>query len=187
MQTLRRVRSQELTLGSSVPCDLLDCDGQVLVPAGTRLTQAVVRGLPERVYAASDSLERLRVDKVMGEVFARLGQHAAVRCERREPRRVWRTKLRIEIEPPEAAMSPRREAEVETQDISRNGCGFLYRQFLPVGSKIYLRMDMLPSRPMLVGEVRNCVLVEGMMHRVGVEFVAAQSRGSRATPKRKTE
>jgi hypothetical protein len=186
MLTLRRVRSQEMTLGSPLTYDLLDCDGTVLVPAGTCLTHRVLRTLPERVYASAKSINRSRVAKVVGDVFARLGHGRMVPCERREPRRVWRTRLQIEIEAPEGSLSPRRVTEVQTHDISRNGCSFLYRQFLPAGSRIYMRIDMLPSRPVLVGEVRNCTLIEGMLHRVGVEFVGASPRCAGLMPGRRT-
>ena len=58
----------------------------MLVPAGTRLSQSVVRNLPERVYATSESLEHLRLEKVVGEVFGieaagETGDHRAISRE----------------------------------------------------------------------------------------------------------
>jgi hypothetical protein len=185
VQTLRRVRPHELCLGGSIPCDLLDFDGNIVIAAGTELTQAVVRRLPERFYAAAGSIDRLRVDKVVGDVFGRLGHGSPVRCQRREARKLWRTDIKVEIEPPDGAMAPRRHVEVQTMDISRNGCSFLFRQFVAVGSRVHMILEMLPAKPTLVGEVRNCRLLEGMMHRVGVEFIAAAPAGNSPIPKRK--
>lgn len=91
--------------------------------------------------------------------------------KRAHARHAYRVPFQIVLqEHPGGALSER-VIQVETNDISRAGFSFLYLQYVAVGTTIRACFDDLPSRPSVLGIVRNCCLVKGRTHRVGVQFL----------------
>ena len=97
--------------------------------------------------------------------------------DRRYERKSWAVVLTLQIQEGSGTYSTQREVEVTTHDISVSGFAFVYRQFLHKGTYVAARFDMLPNRPTLTGVVRNCTLLEGAQHRIGVEFLPPNDSG----------
>ena len=60
---------------------------------------------------------------------------------------------------------------VETQDISKGGFSFVWRQYLRPGTMVHTQFDHLPNRPRITGVVRSCIHLGAMNHRCGVKFL----------------
>lgn len=90
--------------------------------------------------------------------------------KRRHTRRAWTARLHLTIEQAPGCALGRMEAIVTTKDLSRSGFSFVYRQYIPEGSIITMRVDCVPDAPTLCGEVRRCAHMGGMDHLIGVEF-----------------
>ena len=186
METLREIKPGELVAGERLEDDLCDYTGRPLLHAGHRMTVEDLRRLPRRVYVAGRANDPPceTAAEIVGQVFSRLGQNQTATNQRRRERRRWVVPLTIEIEQRGASDLIRSQAKVTTQDISQGGFSFAHRQFVAIGSIVRVRFDILPTKPLLHGVVRNCVLVEGMRHRIGVEFVNEGEEDGPPPPRR---
>ena len=170
MQTLRKLKPNELETGIPLPGNVYDAEGNVLLSAGRNLTRADKDSLPPRVYTDEEWPRRRSAESGIQETFMRPGAVEPVACERRQPRKKWTAPLTVTIEQANGNKLMRREVTVTTRDISRNGFSFIHRQFVQPGATVKAKFDMLPHQPLLIGVVRNCALLKGMEHHVGVEF-----------------
>ena len=170
MQTLRKLKPHELEADMHLPGNVYDVEGNVLLRAGRNLTRADKDSLPPRVYTDEEWPRRQSVESVSQEMFTRAGAVEPVAYERRQPRKRWTAPLTVTIEQVNGSKLMRREVTVTTRDISRNGFSFIHRQFVQPGATVKAKFDMLPHQPLLIGVVRNCALLKGMEHHVGVEF-----------------
>ena len=173
VQTLRKLKPNELDADMHLPGNVYDVEGNVLLRAGRNLTRADKDSLPPRVYTDEEWPSRRSVESAIQETSTRPGVSESVACESRQPRKEWTASLAVTIEQDNGSRLMRREVTVTTRDVSRNGFSFVYRQFVQPGATVKAKFDMLPHQPLLIGVVRNCVLLEGMEHRVGVEFTGA--------------
>ncbi len=105
-----------------------------------------------------------REQEVLGPLLDALGG------KRRHERRDWTVRLQLTIEQQRGCKLGRIEARVTTKDLSRSGFSFIYRQYIPEGSFITMRVNSVPDGPTLYGEVRRCAHMAGMDHLIGVEF-----------------
>jgi hypothetical protein len=174
MLTLRRLRQQELSVGISLPGPIYDAKGTLLAPAGQELTDTLLGTLPSQLYTDESWVSHRTASQVVDDVFQRLGRERPVSCERRLERRPWVVPLFIDVEHTSNIGVVRQQARVTTQDLSAGGFSFLHKQFIPVGVRILAHFNVLPDKPVVPGEVRSCILVTGMQHRVGVQFLAMQ-------------
>jgi hypothetical protein len=97
---------------------------------------------------------------------------AAAEERRAHARRPWVTPLTIWIEDSRVGGVSLRPIDVTTQDISRGGFSFVYRQYLNPGTTIRTRFEALPDAPVARAVVRNCIHLSGNLHRTGAQFLA---------------
>ena len=178
--SLRRVSIHDLNVGIPLPADLRDHAGNVLVRQGQVLDQNQLRQLGRRVLYVgpdwpSESADRQPEEDTPEEVIQALadqrGQEITTQERRKQARHDWDVKLSLEIEEEDQWQAvSRRTIEVITKDLSTGGFAFIHSQFIHPGSRVRARFDVLPHRPILSGVVRSCVKIEGVRHRVGVEF-----------------
>ena len=107
---------------------------------------------------------------ILEELYLRHGAGESTPDERSSERHTWSVPLLIEVQASTKGLSAGRKLEVRTIDISTSGFAFDYRQYLAVGTRVRVRFESLPNQPRLVGVVRNCRLIHGGRHRVGVQF-----------------
>jgi hypothetical protein len=91
--------------------------------------------------------------------------------KRRCARHAYRIVFRVILQEHQRGAVSERWIQVETNDISRAGFSFFYRQYVAVGTTLRAQFNDLPNRPTVLGVVRDCCLVEGRKHRVGVQFL----------------
>ena len=139
---------------------------------------AAIEGAPQNheersqgVATVDRSLERERDRDSVRRAQEALGPLLdALDDKRRHARRAWTTRLHLTIEQASGCDRGRIDATVPTKDLSRSGFSFVYRQYIPEGSIITMRVDCVPDAPTLCGEVRRCAHMGGMDHLIGVEF-----------------
>jgi hypothetical protein len=91
--------------------------------------------------------------------------------QRAQERKGWQTTLKIVIVQGAAGRGwIRHEFTVETCDLCRGGFSFFYPQYVPPGSWIEAEVEVKGQTVMIVGAVRDCYHVDGIRHRVGVQF-----------------
>ena len=156
-----------------LPGNVYDAEGNVLLCAGRNLTRADQDSLPPRVYTDEEWPRKRSVESIAQEKSARPGASEAKAYKRKQPRMRWTAPLTVTIEQVNGSKLMRREVIVTTRDISRHGFSFVYRQFVQPGATVKAKFGMLPNQPLLTGVVRNCELLKGMEHCIGVEFTAS--------------
>ena len=90
--------------------------------------------------------------------------------KRRFPRKTWSVSLGILLDEHDGE----REIKAVTHDISKGGLSFVHQQFLYPGCKLWVSIESLPDRPVLMGIIMSCTHVSGMLHRIGIKFVARE-------------
>ncbi len=126
-------------------------------PSPAPQAQSDQDGLP--LAAASEVIEQLRQQ---GDSCQEKKKN-----QRKSERRAWVTQLTLLIEDP---LGKQRTLDVATHDISTGGFSFIYKQFIHINTKVAVLFETLPGKPALNGVVRSCVLLDGMHHRIGVQF-----------------
>jgi hypothetical protein len=116
-------------------------------------------------------------DAILDALHNRSGKSRAVKNQRSSERHSWVTDVTIDV-----GDLPResRTIHVTTYDISRGGFSFIHNQFICAGVRLRLTFDSLPGSPIIIGIVRNCFNVGGMLHRVGVQFERSEPSSSPA-------
>ena len=175
--SLRMIRKQEIPKGSALPGNLCDFSGRVLMRAGQVFTDEAAVQLSKKVlYVGGDwpVLESDREDDKPEEVMEALADQrgeAVIEDDRRKHyRHEWDVDLKVRVRDTGQKMTER-EIQVVACDISAGGFSFVHGQFIYPGSLVTVTFDALPHRPTLTGEVRSCVSIGGVQHRVGVQFV----------------
>ena len=92
------------------------------------------------------------------------------RARRRYDRKPWITCLILHIEEGDGSAVTTRQVDITTHDLSRGGFGFIFKNYLPPGTKIRAQFDGLESRPTVSAVVRNCQHLLGSSYAVGAEF-----------------
>jgi len=176
---LRRIGRDELVVGKTLRGDVRDAEGRILLSAGEVLQPHHVRVLADQlaagVYAgpdwdASGEAAAESPGDVIEQVFRRHGSRQPTQDQRAHARHPWAVPLTLMIEEHGEYGVLAREIEVVTADISRAGFAFHFRQYIAQGTRVRVQFDSLPNNPRLQGVVRNCRLVGGTQHRVGVQF-----------------
>lgn len=181
---LRRISRHCLSKGFILPGDVRDFQGRVILRAGLivdrHLLDAVKARCGEAFYVGpdwpSDGSEGDDPDATPAEVMHSLSlQHEDDPEDRPENRKherhQWSVQLTLEIEELTAGGFRRRQLEVMTRNISKGGFAFVFGGYLHPDTKVSARFDTLPGKPRLTGIVRNCTLVSGRQHRIGVQFM----------------
>lgn len=168
-----------LAVGKTTTADITDATGAIVVPRGTTIDVALLRALriaaADRLHVGPDWSSAEPGDDGHDQLEAsaanqRAGGPGVTLHLRARPRSVWRSPLVVTVELPGDGEAGRRELIVVTEDVSTTGFAFFAEQYVHVGSYVWARLQMLPSQPTVKGIVRNCVLLSGRRHRVGVEF-----------------
>lgn len=107
---------------------------------------------------------------ILEDLHRRHGARQPTPDERGSERRTWSVPLLIEVQELMNRSSADRKLEVRTLDISASGFAFDYSQYLAVGTRVRVRFKSLANRPCLEGVIRNCRLIDGSRHRMGVQF-----------------
>ncbi len=95
--------------------------------------------------------------------------------QRASDRQGWRVWIRVVIVQGGVGRGwTRNEIRVETCDLSRGGFSFFYPQYVPPGTWIECEVELKGQTVMIVGQVRDCYHVDGVRHRVGVQFSKIQ-------------
>ncbi len=190
-ENFRPVDEDDLVEGETLPADLCDRGGRVLLRAGevftaqarARLRQRGCLGLylRELVSAAGDEPRPHPGDSDPNDVVAALERQqagAATRDpnRRRHERHSWSAVLELDLEERTPEGVAKRKLKVKTDDISARGMSFFHHHYLHPGSIIRARFDSLEGRPCLTAIVRHCTHVEGQQHRIGAEFVKIARR-----------
>ena len=174
--------SDELLLGQSLPGNLCDKSGRVLIRAGQVLTQEHLQSLGTKlitgVYGGEgwgaaeepSECEPATPASVMEELVRRHGDTEATTDQRAHQRQKWTVPLTVQLEERGQYGPTCRTIEVSTVDISCGGFAFVFRQYISPGTTVRVQFDSLPNRPRLEGAVRGCILIGGNQHRVGVQF-----------------
>ena len=180
---LRRISRHCLCTGLILPSDVRDFQGRVILRAGLivdrNLLDSVKTHCGEAFYVGPDwpsnGSEDGDPDATPAEVMQSLSmQHEADPEDRPENRQherhQWSVQLTLEIEELTAGGFRRRQLEVTTRNISKGGFAFVFGGYLHPDTKVSARFDTLPGKPRLTGVVRNCTLMSGRQHRIGVQF-----------------
>jgi hypothetical protein len=185
---LRRLDRSGLQLGQPLPGAVRDHRGRIILPAGHVLSATDLADLSTRaplgIYAGPEWTRPPLANTLMsGEIVdaLRRQQIADNKRVRQHQRHNWVTQLTVELEEKSELSVRRREVRVMTCDVSAGGFSFIYRRYVHLGTCVRVRFDSLPSRPRMIGVVRNCRHMNGTTHRVGVEFVDAL-RHKRSSP-----
>jgi hypothetical protein len=182
---LRLIRRDELLLGWALPGDLRDAEGRILLPAGEVVRpEHLERPGPyagEGLYVGPDwdapqGASAGSPAEVVRSVFLRHGAKEPNSDQRTYLRHAWSVPLTLVIEETAGCRRAPREIEVLTADLSLGGFAFYYRQYVARETSVRVQFDSLPTRPRLVGVVRNCRLLEGTRHRIGVQFIDPAKR-----------
>lgn len=181
---LSKVDRTKLPLNERLPGSLCDAQGKKLVPKGTLLDQATLdqvikaNGGSRFIPVGPDWPKRAEPATVSDDLTSARGivKKFTEDNRRAHPRHAWNVQLELEISENVGTIATRRKVKVTTQDLSVQGFGFLYNQFIHPGTTVHARFDSLPSKPMLTGTVRSCTMVSGVQHRVGVEFHINESK-----------
>lgn len=182
--SLRRVNATTLALGTTLPGDIRDYQGRSILRAGLvvdrHLLEAVKTHLGTAFYVGPDwpddgSGENGSAEADASEVFETLSrQHdagAATAENRKHERHEWSVSLTLQIVEQDPGGIRHRQLEVMTKNISQGGFAFTYNGYLHPGTEVSAIFATLPGKPHLTGVVRNCTLVSGHQHRVGVQFL----------------
>ena len=188
---LQPIDQEELILGQALPGDLRDEEGRVILPAGQVLEPEHLQQLGTRLvtglYAGPDW--RDRADKTVSspeavtdpDFRAQRGQ-TPFTDKRAHERRSWSVPLTLRIQETGGRRVVPRAIRAVTVDLSRGGFAFCYRQYIAVGTLVQAQFDSLPNRPRLAGITRNCRLIRGTMHLIGVQFIEPSKSLSEQEP-----
>ena len=166
----RSIVREEIPVGQRLPGDLHDAEGLRLHEAGTCLAESAVEAFPALVWVDGAWPARAPASRVVDGLYERLDQPNPTAEGRAHDRRPWAVTLKVVIAEALNHHITTKQATVVTIDLSRGGFSFVYPQFVHHGSVVAARFNMLPGHPVLYGSVRNCVLLDGLRHRVGVAF-----------------
>lgn len=184
---LKPIEKSSLIAGMRLKADVKDENGRLLLTADTVLGPKHLQLLekmpgdalfvdldtqePEQNVEVAepptpqDVIEQL--EKVQGEKARSAGEFV----ERRHERKVWNAVLTLVIEEHlDGGYVRHRQVEVTTVDISAGGFAFMHNKAINAETVVRARFEGLPQKPVLIGVVRNCRLVDGKQHRVGVQF-----------------
>lgn len=185
MASLRQIDRSTILIGATLPGHLRDHAGRVLVTRGTTLEPShidlITKHARRGIYVGSDWPEPQSESESdhendgenPAEIIKRLQELRGKRGSRRErqhERHTWNVVLTLELSEESAEGVRHRELQVTTHDICAGGFAFVFRQFIREGTLVRARFDMLSNKPILTGVVRNCFLLGGTQHRIGVQF-----------------
>ncbi len=182
MAANRSIVREEIPVGQRLPGDLHDVEGIRLHAAGTCLAESAVEALPALIYVDGAWPARAPASRVVDELYERFDQPNPTAEGREHDRRHWAFTLKVVIAERLDRHITTKQATVATIDLSRGGFSFVFPQFIHHGSVVAVRFNMLPGHPVLYGSVRNCVLLDGLRHRIGVAFddEASDNQGQNA-------
>lgn len=178
---LRPIARSELSLGQPLPGHLRDAQGKILIEAGETLTpnKWKLLGIGEdTVFYVGDDCPAGYSPAADGSV-AEADTATAESEGRKHKRHNWKVNLRLELVEPGRGSTRNRTIDVTSQDISLGGFSFAAPMFVHVGTVVYTRLNSLEGQPVVKAVVRNCVHIEGRLHRVGVEFVKPDAADQR--------
>lgn len=194
---LHRIDESQLALGCALRGDVCDIHGRVLLKAGQLLEKAALdaarRHAPAGLYGGnewagffveddggmSDDYAQEPVNRP-AQIMRQLSEQQRPgkgHRERRHERRAWAVPLTVRLEERCGDSVRTRDIEVTSHNISAGGFAFVYNQYVYEGTIVRVQFDTLPRKPKLTGVVRNCILLGGRQHRVGVQFTEAESTG----------
>lgn len=176
------VDPRQLVVGQPLPGNLYDHTGRILFQAGQTLDDSAMRMLESHKNTGIFGDEQWQkpqdqaaspaapVPEHPGQIAQQRRSGKAQRL-RTHPRYHWHSRVPIVLEDPSPnGLRSRRAALVHTVDLSTNGFAFEFDQYVHPGTIIYAAFHVLKRNPQRRGVVRSCVHVNGIRHRVGVEF-----------------
>ncbi len=114
------------------------------------------------------------------EHFRRAGREQGIADERKYKRFEWVKEIDIRVDDPAHST---RVLRVTTHNLSRGGFGFLYKQYIHIGTKVIVCFEGGSDGPRLRGTVRECVDLGEGQHYVGVKFIDDGVRAPLRRPK----
>jgi hypothetical protein len=180
----RQLDRGEIWLGTPLPGPICNQRGRILVRGGQILAAKERDGLPKELWVGPEWPQTppspppcepdpgpLRPGhEVVDELLQRRGVSPGP-DKRGCARHAYRVLFRVVLQERHGGALKERAIQVVTNDISRTGFSFFYRNYVAVGTSLWARFDDLPNRPTVLGVVRNCFLVAGRKHRIGVQFL----------------
>jgi hypothetical protein len=185
---LQRLNDGDLAPGTSLRGHVRDIRGRILLRAGQMIDQASVESArkhaPAGLYGGGDWRDEVvgaSGSSASGESCARImkelsEQHRPGKAfkDRRHERKPWAVPLTVQLEERCTEGIRTRDVEVTSHNISSGGFAFVFNQYVHEGTIVRVQFDTLPRKPRLMGVVRNCVLLNGRQHRVGVQFMESE-------------
>ncbi|MGI9014127.1 MAG: PilZ domain-containing protein [Phycisphaerales bacterium] len=119
---------------------------------------------PDAVYTAS-----VQSSDLLEQIHRRAGSrgHGGT-CERKHERKAWAVPLEIAV----IESGIERRLKVITHDVSLGGFAFVADSYIHIGVVVAACFTDLRDKPTMSGIVRSCEHLQGVKHRVGVEFAA---------------
>ena len=177
---LQLIDRTKLVVGRPLEGHVRDAKGRVLILAGTTLTPAHLRQLGKRLitglyggadWGPADDLPTISPDELVDDLLAHQDPGQTMTERRARERHKWNVPLKLLLAE-RTSMGPiYREIQATTADLSRTGFAFIHRYYVAVNTRVEAQFDQLPNKPRVEGVVRNCRLITGLGHRVGVQFV----------------
>jgi hypothetical protein len=177
---LRPIDGDWLVVGRQLEGNVLDAGGRILIPAGAKLTSAHLQQLGSKLvtglYGGSDWGDTIgpplvSPDEPVGELIRPQEPGQPTKRQRTHQRHKWDVPLTLFVHEGTGKRVICRKIRVIAVDLSRSGFAFIYGQYIAVNTHVQARFDRLPNKPRIEGVVRNCRLISGLGHRIGVQFV----------------
>jgi hypothetical protein len=180
---LRKLELSELRLGRELPGHLRDREGNVIVEAGLRLTEARLRILAKctnlDVHVGPDwpiggrltaDEEEVSPEEIKGFLQRQVGTRDDLGHMRGNERRTWNAEITVILRVSEGHEETDHELRVTTRDISKGGFSFVADRYIHAGTCLFAQIGGAENQSIIKGIVRNCQYIEGRQHRIGVEF-----------------
>lgn len=167
------IPKDQLKPGIVVPGDIVDEHGRIMIRTGTRITEHTLDTLGTTMLFAGANWPMQSTStpgQVVKQLAAQRGENFEEDDRRQHTRKKWAVDLEVVVIEKQGEMTQQRLIKVQTIDISLGGFAFHFNQFLHVGTCLAARFKALPHEPILTGQVRSCVSIGGVKHRIGIEF-----------------
>ncbi len=169
----------KLKIGQSLPGDVCDKDGNVVMPAGEVLNEEhfnKLRGFEEQGVFANLNWENPPqiASGLNQDMLAEARKQRRILGEKRvrqRERHVLEIPITVAIKETIGLDEHWQSSNVVTCDLSTSGFAFAFTRYIHTGTKISMQFNSLAAKPTMFGIVRNCTLLDGGKHRVGVEFL----------------
>jgi hypothetical protein len=152
----------------------------VLILAGTTLSPAHLRQLGKRLitglcggadWGPAENSPTVSPGELVDGLLGRQDPGQPVTERRARERHKWNVPLTLLLAERTSMGVFYREIQATAADLSRTGFSFIHRYYVAVNTHVQAEFDQLPNKPRIEGVVRNCRLISGLGHRIGVQFI----------------